>query len=147
LPTGTVYTWEYDPATGRVSIATTTAKDSVLTEHFQYDPKGNLERAYDTNGHDVTIGYDLYGRIAAVTGSTVQLHFGYADNRVSHPATVALSGVGSVSVDYLADGTVKNAQSSGGTAVVDKVRTSLQTVDDLVRAAGVDVILLPTPST
>ncbi len=145
LPTGTVFTWEYDPATGRVSTATTTAKDSVLTEHFQYDPKGNLARAYDTNGHDVTIGYDLYGRVAAVTGSTVQLHFGYADNRVSHPATVALGGVGSVSVDYLTDGTVKDAQSGGGTAVVDKVRTSLQTVDDLVRAAGVDVILLPKP--
>jgi YD repeat-containing protein len=146
LPSGTVFNWEYDPATGRVSTATTTAKDSVLTEHFQYDPKGNLERAYDSDGHDVTIGYDPYGRIAAVTGSTVELHFGYADNRVTHPATVVLGGVGAVNVTYLADGTVSNAQSSGGMAVVEKVRKSLGIVDDLVRAAGVDVITLPTPS-
>lgn len=143
LPTGTVYSWEYDPATGRVSTATTTTKDSVLTEHYQFDPKGNLVRAYDSNGHDITIGYDQYSRIAAVTGSTVELHFAYADNRVSHPATVALGGIGTVSVTYLADGTVSNAQSSGGATVVDKVRTSLETVDDLIRAAGVDVITLP----
>jgi YD repeat-containing protein len=146
LPTGTVYNWEYDPATGRVSTATTTTKDSVLTEHFQYDPKGNLARAYDSNGHDVTIGYDPYSRIAAVTGSTVELHFAYADNRVSHPATVVLGGIGTVNVTYLADGTVSNAQSGGGAAVVDKVRTSLETVDDLIRAAGVDVITLPAPA-
>jgi len=146
LPTGTVYSWEYDPATGRVSTATTTTKDSVLTEHFQYDPKGNLARAYDSNGHDVTIGYDPFRRIAAVTGSTMQLHFNYADNRVSHPATVALGGIGTVSVTYLADGTVSNAQSSGGVTVVDKVRTSLEIVDDLIRAAGVDVVTLPAAS-
>jgi YD repeat-containing protein len=146
LPTGTVYSWEYDPATGRVSTATTTSKDSVLTEHFEYDPKGNLARAYDSNGHDVTIGYDSYGRIAAVTGSTAQLRFAFADNRESHPATVELSGIGTVNLTYLADGTVKNAQSSGGAAVVAKVRTTLETVDDLVRAAGVDVVTLPAAS-
>jgi YD repeat-containing protein len=146
MPTGTVFSWEYDPATGRVSTAMTTTKTSVLTEHFQYDPKGNLARAYDSDGHDFTVGYDSYKRIEAVTGSTMQLHFGYADNRISHPATVALDGVGTVLVSYLADGTVSNAQSSGGASVVDKVRTSLATVDDLIRAAGVDVIRLPAPS-
>jgi YD repeat-containing protein len=146
LPTGTVFTWDYDPATGRVSTATTTAKASVLTEHFEYDPKGNLARAYDSAGHDVTIGYDAFSRVAAVIGSAMQLHFGYADRRISHPATIALDGVGTVRVSYLADGTVSNAQSSGGAAVVDKVRTSLGIVDDLVRAAGVDVIVLPAPS-
>ena len=146
LPTGTVYSWDYDPATGRVATATTTSKDSVLTEHFEYDPKGNLARAYDSDGHDVSIGYDSYGRIAAVTGSTAQLHFAFADNRVSHPATVELGGVGTVNITYLADGTVKNAQSSGGAAVVDKVRTMLDTVDGLVRAAGVDVVTLPAAS-
>jgi YD repeat-containing protein len=147
LPSGTVYTWEYDPATGRVATATTTTKDSVLTEHFWYDPRGNLARASNSSGVDITIGYDSYNRVSDVTGSAMQFHFGYADNRVSHPATITLGGVGSVSVTYLADGTVKNAQSSGGAAVVDKVRTSLQTVDDLVRAAGVGVIILPAPST
>src|SRR4029077_19383790 len=106
LPTGTVYSWEYDPATGRVSTATTTTKDSVLTEHYQYDPKGNLARAYDSNGHDVTIGYDQFSRIAAVNRRNMDIPFGYADNRVSHPATVAIGGVGTVSVTYLADGTV-----------------------------------------
>ncbi len=146
LPTGTVFTWEYDPATGRVKTATTTTKTTVLTEHFEYDPKGNLARAYDSDGHDVTIGYDAFSRVAAVTGSAMQLHFGYADNRISHPATVALDGVGTVSVTYLNDGSVSNAQSSGGAAVVDKVRTSLGIVDDLVRAAGFDVITLPAPS-
>jgi len=146
LPTGTVYSWEYDPATGRVAIATTTSKDSVLTEHYEYDPKGNLARAYDSNGHDVSIGYDSFGRIAAVTGSTAQLHFSLADNRESHPATVELGGIGTVNISYLADGTVKNAQSSGGAAVVDKVRTMLETVDELVRAAGVDVVTLPAPT-
>ncbi|HEY5096178.1 MAG TPA: DUF6531 domain-containing protein [Candidatus Eremiobacteraceae bacterium] len=146
LPTGTVYSWEYDPATGRVSTATTTTKDSVFTEHFQYDPKGNLARAFDSDGRDITFGYDSFSRIEAVTGSTMQLHFGYANSRVSHPVSVALGGVGSVLVSYLADGTVASAQSSGGDAVVDKVRTTLQTVDDLVRAAGIDVITLPAPS-
>jgi YD repeat-containing protein len=147
MPTGTVYNWEYDPATGKVSIATTTDKDSVLTEHFQYDPKGNLARAYDSDGHDFSITYDPYGRIAAVAGSTVQLSFEYTDGEVLRPATVVLGGTGSVRIAYLADGTVGNAQSSDGTVVVDKVGATLKIVDDLIRAAGADVITLPAPKT
>ncbi len=144
---GTVYTWEYDPSTDKVATATTTGKTSVLTEHFQYDPKGNMARAYDSDGHDFTISYDPYGRIAAVTGSTIQLTFQYADNTITNPADVALGGVGTVQISYLASGAVQSAKGAGGDAVVAKVRAALKTVDDLVQAAGVDVITLPAPST
>ncbi|HLJ83613.1 MAG TPA: DUF6531 domain-containing protein [Candidatus Eremiobacteraceae bacterium] len=146
MPSGTVYQWQYDPASGKVSIATTTDKDAVLTEHFQYDPKGNLVHAYDNDQHDFSIGYDQYGRVAAVTGSAMALRFNYADSAANHPSSVDLAGTGSVQVTYLADGTVKAATSAGGAAIVNKVGASLKTVDDLFRAAGMDVITLPAPS-
>jgi YD repeat-containing protein len=143
-PTGTTYKTEYDPATGKVSAITRTDKASVFTEHFQYDPKGNLARAYDSDGHDFAIERDPNGRIAAVSGSTLQLSFAYADTRASNPATVALAGIGSVTISYLDDGSVASAKSDGGTVVVAKVRAALKTVNDLISDAGADVIALPT---
>ncbi len=145
MPSGTVYQWEYDAANGKVGTATTTDKTTVLTEHFEYDQKGNLVRAYDSDQHDVAIAYDPYGRIGTVTGSTMVLRFAYADSGTTHPSTVELVGTGSVQVSYLADGTVRNAQSADGAAIVSKVGASLKTVDDLIRAAGIDVVTLPAP--
>jgi YD repeat-containing protein len=146
MPSGTVYQWEYDPASGKVATATTTDKNSVLTEHFEYDPKGNLVRAYDSDQHDVSIAYDPYGRIATVTGSAVALRFDYADSGATQPSSIELAGTGSVRISYLTDGTVQSAKSAGGATIVNKIGASLKTVDDLIRAAGVDVITLPAPS-
>jgi YD repeat-containing protein len=145
-PTGTVIKWEYDPATGKVSIVTRTDKDAVLTERYEYDPKGNLARAYDSTGHDISISYDSFGRIAAVTGTPLQLGFEYTDSRASDPATVVLAGVGTVRITYLASGSIGSEQSSGGPVVLDKVRAALKMVDDLIQAASVDVITLPAQS-
>lgn len=144
--TGTTVKWEYDQATGNVLVVTRTNKDSVVTEHFEYDERGNLTRAYDSGGHDFSISRDPYQRISAVTGVTLELSFEYADNLMFNPATVVLGGIGSVRISYLADGTVANAQSSGGAAVVNEVRTTLQMVDDLIKDSGTNVVTLPAPS-
>lgn len=142
-PSGRTLTWQYDLATGNVAVVTITDKNTVVTEHFNYDPEGDLIRAYDTAGHDFTLAYDDHGRVASVTGSALNLGFSYADSRATKPATVMLAGTGSISVTYLADGNVAKAQSSQGSGVVDKVRAALNTVDDLISEAGFDVLTLP----
>jgi YD repeat-containing protein len=145
-PTGTVLTWSYDPATGKVATIVTTEKGSVSTEHFEYDPKGNLVHAYDTGGLDFTLSYDPYGRPASVTSGTLQLSFEYANNQTSNPTTVVLGGVGAVSISYNADGTVDSARSSGGDVVVSKVRAALQAVNNLIEDAKVRMVTLPESS-
>jgi len=144
-PTGRTLTWQYDPATGSVSVTNETDKNSVLTEHFEYDPRGNLARAYDNDGHDFTINHDEHGRIASVSG-TIHLSFQYPNGRAPNPTTVALDGVDSVGISYLPNGDVEKAQSLGGDVVVDKVRVALKTVDDLISDAGFDVVTLPATS-
>jgi YD repeat-containing protein len=143
LPSGTVVKWEYDPASGKISTITSQDKGSAapFTERFGYDIRGNLTRASDTGGHDFSIGYDKYGRIAKVTGSGVALTFGY--DQMSNVTTVDLGGVGSVRVSYLANDTIGGTQSSGGAAVLDKVRDTLTTVNGLLSDAGSGVITLP----
>jgi YD repeat-containing protein len=144
LPSGTTFALQYDLVSGSPSIVTRTKKDgSVVIQHFQYDPKGNLVRAYDNDGHDFSIDHDPHGRIASVGGG-VSLDFIYSDARATTPDSVALDGVGSVSVSYDASGAVAKAQSAGGAAVIAKVRAALQSVDDLISDAFIRVpVTLP----
>jgi YD repeat-containing protein len=144
--TGATITWSYDPATGNIANLTRHDKGSVHDENFQYDAEGNLSRAYDNEGHDFSISRDPYGRIVRVSGSNLQLSFGYAQYWISDPSTVELGSVGAVNVSYNSDGTVTNAQSSAGPDVVAEVGAALKTVNDLTSDADVDVITLPSPS-
>jgi YD repeat-containing protein len=143
---GSIFTWTYDPATGNVATFTDRYKNSDLIENFQYDAEGNLTRAYDNDGHDFSISRDPYGRIVTVSGTNLQLSFGYAQYWISDPSTVELGGVGAVNVTYNSDGTVAHAQSSDGPDVLAKVGAALKIVDDLTSDADVDVITLPAPS-
>ena len=112
-------------------------------EHFQYDPKGNLVRAYDNAGHDFSIDHDAHGRVASVSGGGVSLDFTFSDARAVTPGSVALDGVGSVILSYDASGAVAKAQSAGGAAVVAKVSAALQSVDNLISDAFFSVVTLP----
>jgi len=143
LPSGTTFAWQYDLVSRSVSIVTRTTKDGVVVEHFQYDPKGNLVRAYDNDGHDFAIDHDPHGRVASVGGGGVSLDFIFSDARATSPDSVTLDGVGSVSLSYDASGAVAKAQSAGGAAVVAKVRAALQSVDNLIADASFHVVTLP----
>ncbi len=143
VPSGTTYAWQYDPASRSVSILTRTTKDGVVVEHFQYDPKFNLVRAYDSAGHDFSIDHDAHGRVASVSGGEISLNFTFSDARATSPDSVALDGVGSVSLSYDANGAVAKAQSAGGVEVVAKVRAVLKSVDDLIGDASFHVVTLP----
>ena len=146
-PSGTVFKWTYDPATRKVStFSATTNNNDVTTEHFEYDPKGNLVHAFDSNGLDFVLSYDPYGRITGVSSGRLQLAFEFADIRMSSPTTVVLAGVGAVTVSYNTDGTVGSAQSNDGAAVVNKVKAALQAVNNVIGDAGVQVVSLPTSS-
>jgi YD repeat-containing protein len=143
LPSGTTLALQYDLMSRSVSILTRTTKEGVVVEHFQYDPKGNLVRAYDNEGHDFSIDHDSHGRIASVGGGGVSLDFIFSDARATSPDSVALDGVGSVSLSYDASGAVAKAQSTGGAAVVAKVRAALQSVNNLISDAFFHVVTLP----
>jgi YD repeat-containing protein len=143
LSSGTTLAWQYDLESGGVSTVTRTTKSGVVVEHFQYDPKGNLVRAYDNDGRDFSIDHDPHGRPAVVGGGGVGLDFTYSDARAASPDSIALDGVGSVSLSYDASGAVAKAQSAGGAAVVAKVKAALQSVDNLISDAFLHVVTLP----
>jgi YD repeat-containing protein len=142
-PSGTTFAWQYDLASRSVSMVTRTTKDAVVVEHFQYDLKGSLVRAYDNDGHDFSIDHDSHGRVASVGGSGVSLNFIFSDARSTSPDSVTLDAVGSVSLSYDSSGAVAKAQSAGGAAVVAKVRAALQSVDNLISDAFFHVVTLP----
>ena len=147
LPSGSLTQWTYDPASGRPATITTTSKaGAVTTESFQYDEAGNLIHASSTSGQDFAVVHDATGRITSVTGDGSQLTFSYPGAGSFNATTVALTGVGVVTLSYAADGVVTGARSPGGSAIVAKVEAAVASAQQLLKDVGATLPAIPTPS-
>ncbi len=132
---------EYDSKTSKVSKVvkyskSDASKKSVKWAQYQYDEKGNLSYAKNSEGKGVKIVYDHYGRIKALVDQDKRrLEFTY--NEASRPVEIRDPSVGKIQVQYTNTGEIKKVDSSGGRKIALQVTSAFQNLLEIIRPAGV----------
>ncbi len=112
-------------------------KKSIWSE-FQYDSKGNLSFAKNSEGKGVKLIYDGLGRIRTlIDQNKEQINFKY--NEISKPIEISDPALGSITVTYNNSGGIKEVSSQAGKKVAAQVTTSFQGLLDIIRPAGVSL--------
>lgn len=103
---------------------------------YQYDDKGNLVFAKNSEGKGVKIVYDHNGRIKALVDQDKRrLEFVY--NEASRPVEIKDPSVGKITVEYTNSGDIKKVNSAGGRKIALQVTSAFRNLLDIIRPAGV----------
>lgn len=129
----------YDPKVGKVVSVKRYSKSSrtdVSSSQFQYDEKGNLLFAKNSQGKAVKLFYDSNGRIKSmVDQNRRRIDFKYNEN--SKPIEITDPSLGTITVSYNNSGEPKKVESTAGKKVALEVTTAFQNLLDIIRPAGV----------
>ena len=131
---------EYDLRSGKISrvVDLDLISDTVMQSDFQYDLRGNLINARNSDGEEVRLIYDDEDRIATlVAGDGARFHFDY-DARAK-PVRIALDGVGAIDVTYDARGEILSVNSDAGQEMALRITQGFQTLLALVKPAGLSL--------
>jgi YD repeat-containing protein len=129
-------------AVGKVSRVVRRSADEpgiVRQVDFEYDDRGNLLRASNSDGQRVALTYDATGRIATVRLDEKVAGFEYDHN--SKPVRITLTGGKEIRVRYSPGGEIEKVESPGGPASSLEVISVIQTLTEIVRPAGVSLFL------
>ncbi len=129
----------YDPKVSKVTQVkrySKTNKKDVTWSTFQYDDKGNLLFAKNSEGRGVKLFYDVNGRIKSmVDQSRRRIDFKYNEN--SKPIEITDPSLGTITVSYTNSGEIKKVDSSAGRKIALQVTSAFQNLLDIIRPAGV----------
>lgn len=101
---------------------------------FQYDGKGNLTFAQNSDGQTVRLTYDARGRIASITDQAkkeVQITY---DDRTNKPKVITRPKVGSIVVTYK-DNEIKKVDSKDGPTVAVQIASTFNNLLDIIAPA------------
>ena len=110
---------------------------------FDYDKRGNLNKATNNIGKAVLLVYDLKGRIMKMvdydkkTDKKRSLAFKY--NALGKPTEIDMKNVGKINVSYDNFGEIKNVSSKSGKKMAMQVTEAFQSLLTIVRPAGVNL--------
>ncbi len=111
---------------------------------FNYDKRGNLQRAEDSNGKAVLLLYDSKGRITKMVDKNIKkklkprtLSFTY--NALGKPVEISLKGGGKIKVEYDNFGQIKKVDSKSGPKMAVQVSQAFKNLLKVVQPAGVDL--------
>ena len=114
------------------------AKAQQKWSQFQYDEKGNLATAKNSEGKSARLVYDLNGRIKAMVDQDKRkLEFTY--NEASRPIEIKDPALGSIKVEYSNTGEVQKVDSTGGRKIAAQVTSAFQNLLDIIKPAGVSL--------
>jgi YD repeat-containing protein len=132
---------EYHAKVGKVTRVERHAKagkKEVFWSQFQYDDKGNLIFAKNSDGKGVKLVYDRNGRIQSMIDQAKrQIQFQYNEN--SKPVRITDPQLGSITVSYTNSGEIKKVESSAGRRIALQVTSAFQNLLDIIRPAGVSL--------
>lgn len=134
---------QYHPVHGKVTKVTKypkkdASKSSVKWADYQYDDKGNLIFAKNSDGKGVKIVYDHTGRIKALVDQNKRrLEFTY--NEASRPVEIRDPSVGKIQVQYSNSGEILKVDSAGGRKIAMQVTSAFQNLLEIIRPAGVSL--------
>jgi len=109
----------------------------VSWSKFNYDDKGNLKHAENSEKKKVDLIYDTIGRIEVLVDQQHHSQISFEYNESSKPVTITDSKLGSIKVKYNDAGEIENVDGSGGKKVAAEVTAAFQDLLDIVRPAGV----------
>jgi len=131
----------YDQKVGKVSKVVRYPKGKQSKVHwstFQYDDKGNLAFAKNSEKKGVRLFYDINGRIKSlVDQSKRRIDFKYNEN--SKPIEIRDPALGSITVSYTNSGEIKKVESTAGRKIALQVTSAFQNLLDIIRPAGVSL--------
>ena len=103
--------------------------------NFDYDPKGNLVFAKNTDGQSVKLSYDDRGRIATIADQAkkeVQIRY---DEKLGKPATITRPKVGTINVSYKPNGEISKVESTDGPTVAVQIASTFNNLLDIIAPA------------
>jgi YD repeat-containing protein len=132
---------KYDPKVNKVSRVARFSKvnkNQMTWSEFQYDPKGNLVFAKNSDKKGVKLLYDNNGRIKTlIDQNRRQIHFKYNEN--SKPIAITDPSLGTITVSYQNSGEIKKVESTAGRKIALQVTAAFQNLLDIIRPAGVSL--------
>jgi YD repeat-containing protein len=130
----------YDAKAGKVSKVVKNSKINKKFSswsQFEYDERGNLKLAKNSDKKGVRLFYDATGRIKTlVDQDRRQLDFKYDQN--SRPVEITDPKLGTIKVTYNATG-IEKVDSAAGQKVALQVTTAFQNLLEIIRPAGVNL--------
>jgi len=130
----------YDAKAGKVSKVVKNSKINKkfsTWSQFEYDERGNLKLAKNSDKKGVRLFYDATGRIKTlVDQDRRQLDFKYDQN--SRPVEITDPKLGTIKVTYNASG-IEKVDSASGQKVALQVTTAFQNLLEIIRPAGVNL--------
>lgn len=131
----------YDPKNNKVTKVSKypkTGEKTVVWSRFEYDDRGNLKFALNSDKRDVRLFYDKSGRIVSmVDQNRRRIEFKYND--FSKPVLITDPTIGSITVSYTNSGEIKKVDSPSGRKIAVQVTTVFQNLLDIIRPAGVSL--------
>jgi YD repeat-containing protein len=134
-------TFEYHSELKKIIAVTTTfynekgeniaKKDS----QFKYDTKGNLISAQNSDGQVVVMTYDNLGRITSITDQAKKVVKIEYEERFGKPFVVTRPGLGSIKINYKANGDMKEVESPQGPSVALQVASTFNNYLDVMAPA------------
>jgi YD repeat-containing protein len=137
--------YQYDDKSKKVADVVTTVlndKGKAVTSRktaFQYDPKGNLIFASNTEGQRVRMTYDGRGRIKTITDQARKVVKIDYEERFGKPAIVSRPGLGTIRVSYKANGDIDKVNSAEGPTVAMQVASTFNNLLDILSPASPEV--------
>ncbi len=138
-------TYQYDKKSQKVSEVQTTVlndKGKAVTSRktaFQYDAKGNLTFASNSEGQRVRMTYDGRGRIKTITDQARKVVRIDYEERFGKPAVVSRPGLGTIRVSYKANGDIDKVNSAEGPTVAMQVASTFNNLLDILSPASPEV--------
>lgn len=139
--------YQYQPQIKKVSevqILYFNAKGDQIAKkstQFQYDQKGNLINAMNSDGQKIVMAYDNRGRIATITDQAKKQVSIQYEERFGKPAIVTRPGLGTIKVSYKANGEIQNVESKQGPTVAMQVASTFNNLLDIIAPATAELYL------
>lgn len=131
----------YHPEVGKVTKVVRYSKrdhKQVTWSSFDYDGKGNLVFAKNSEKKGVKLFYDGNGRIRSmVDQDRRRIDFKYNEN--SKPIEISDPSLGTITVAYKQTGEIAKVESTAGRKIALQVTSAFQNLLDIIRPAGVSL--------
>lgn len=108
---------------------------------FQYDTKGNLNFAENSDGQKIELSYDNRGRITKIVDQAKKIVKLEYEEKYNKPVVVSRPGLGSIKVSYKANGDINKVDSKEGPSVAMQVASTFNTLLDIIAPATQELFL------
>ena len=108
---------------------------------FQYDTKGNLNYAENSDGQKIELSYDNKGRITQIVDQAKKVVKLQYEEKYNKPVIVARPGLGSIKVAYKPNGDISKVDSKEGPSVAMQVASTFNNLLDIIAPATQELFL------